>query len=128
MQPINLSSRIIAGWAQFRLKRTHHAAPSAMVDSMGGTLIRGPGKEAEMHIAGPGNFCIHVPRALSATELERAVGHMLGHYHLHYLQTDLSPVVVRCSELDDLIEWEAGQFSNALIAGRAEVQPVSEAA
>src|SRR5699024_9190010 len=117
MRPTNLSAHIISGWAEFRLKRSRYATPSVMTNQMGGRILPGTATAARMRVISPGNFSIYLPRGLTGAQAaEQIVGHMLGHYHLHYLHTDLSPMAVRCSELDDLIEWEADECSHALAA------------
>lgn len=86
----------------------------ALVRNLGGRLEYGDTKES-LHVNGPGNFVIFLPRVTSSRRDRFTIAHELGHYFLHYLHPKRAEVVSFGRGERNTVETQANLFASSLL-------------
>jgi Zn-dependent peptidase ImmA (M78 family) len=87
---------------------------TSLVKKLGGQIEYDDGGEA-LHVYGPGDFVIHLPRVTSARRDRFTLAHELGHYFLHYRVPKLDGPESFGRGDRNLLETQANVFASSIL-------------
>jgi hypothetical protein len=85
-----------------------------LVHRLGGRLAYGDSKES-LHVTGPGDFIIYLPRVTSSRRDRFTIAHELGHYFLHYLHPKREVAASFGRGERNTVETQANVFASSLL-------------
>lgn len=85
-----------------------------LVRQLGGRIEYGDGQES-LHVNGPGDFTIFLPRVTSSRRDRFTIAHELGHYFLHYLYPERQSSAAFGRGLQNSVETQANVFASSLL-------------